>query len=182
MASLSIPDYPEVRDCQACPLYREANNPVLGEGPVTASIAFLGEGPGEREDKTGRPFVGKAGQVLEQVLHKTGLRRGDVYITNVVRHRPPKNRVPSVVEIAACRPFLDRELEGLTEMRVLVCLGATAQGLYFPQKTGQGALRALPSGVVVVGVYHPAYYLRNPVNEVMEQIVGGIQAAQEAVL
>lgn len=169
-----LPDYIEVSRCADCGLHKAATNVVLGEGPVDAKVVFIGEGPGQDEDRTGRPFVGRAGRVLEDLLRACQLKRSDVYITNVVKHRPPGNRVPTAPEIQACGQWLDREMAALDKARLVVCLGATAQGAFFPPKVAVGTLRSA-HGRVYVGVYHPAYYLRAKRPAVMEQMVEGVR-------
>src|SRR3972149_6952380 len=101
----------EIKTCQKCQLYRGASRAVPGEGPADAKIMFIGEAPGWNEDQQGRPFVGAAGQFLDQLIASIGLRRNQVYITNVIKHRPPENRDPLPGEIEACRPWLDRQIE-----------------------------------------------------------------------
>jgi len=99
-----------VRDCQRCPLHRSRTNLVFGEGNPEADLMFIGEAPGETEDQTGRPFVGKAGQLLTQILAAVGIQREEVYITNVVKCRPPGNRVPTKTEMDACWDWLAAQI------------------------------------------------------------------------
>lgn len=145
--------------CQDCSLWQSASRPVPGEGPEDAKVCLLGEGPGYYEDQRGRPFIGPAGRVLEGVLRECGLKRHEVYITNLVRHRPEKNRTPIPEEVHACSRWLDLELSALTDLKLIVCLGAAAATKYFPEKAPLGSLRMLPSGVVVCSTYHPAFVL-----------------------
>lgn len=121
----------EIRACTRCRLCQARTQAVPGDGPPDAAIMFIGEGPGYHEDKQGRPFVGAAGKYLDELLGKNGLRRQDVYITNIVKCRPPKNRDPLPDEIAACRPYLDRQIE-LINPRVIVTLGRFAMQYFFP--------------------------------------------------
>jgi uracil-DNA glycosylase len=120
-------------DCQACPLWRDATQTVFGEGSASADVMFVGEQPGDREDIEGAPFVGPAGRILDQALEDAGIDRGDVYVTNVVKHfkwrqgrgKRRLHQRPNAEEIGACRPWLEAELEAVRP-KILVCLGATA--------------------------------------------------------
>src|SRR3989344_4465338 len=100
----------KIKNCTACPLYKNANHAVPGEGDPNSKIFFIGEGPGYYEDRSGRPFVGRAGKLLDTTLVKVGLTRQEVFIGNVVKHRPPENRDPFPAEIAACEPWLNQQL------------------------------------------------------------------------
>src|SRR5579875_2566910 len=111
-----------IRVCPACDLCRTRTLAVPGEGPAEAQIFLIGEGPGYYEDKSGRPFVGAAGKFLDELLALAGVRRQDVFITNVVKCRPPGNRDPQEAEIEACRPWLDQQLEAI-QPRIVVTLG-----------------------------------------------------------
>lgn len=115
----------EVRGCPLCKLARTRKNAVPGEGQLAARIMFVGEAPGRSEDEKGRPFVGAAGRILDDLLQKTGIERSQVFITNVVKCRPPNNRVPEEDEAAACRPYLDRQI-ALIKPKVICILGRTA--------------------------------------------------------
>lgn len=115
----------EVRGCPLCKLARTRKNAVPGEGQLAAKIMFIGEAPGRSEDEKGRPFVGAAGRILDDLLQKAGIERSQVFITNVVKCRPPNNRVPEEDEAAACRPYLDRQIE-LLKPKVICILGRTA--------------------------------------------------------
>jgi DNA polymerase len=115
----------EVKGCPLCKLSRTRKNAVPGEGQLAAKIVFIGEAPGRSEDEKGRPFVGAAGKILDDLLQKVGIERSQVYITNVVKCRPPNNRVPEEDEAAACRPYLDREI-ALIKPKVICILGRTA--------------------------------------------------------
>jgi uracil-DNA glycosylase len=154
-------DIPELRQlvggCTACELHRGAKMGVPGEGPVPAEIMFIGEAPGFHEDQQGKPFIGAAGQFLNELLGKIGLDRGQVYITNVVKHRPPGNRDPLPDEMAACRPYLDRQIE-LVNPRMIVTLGRFSMARWFPggrisQIHGQPKT---VGGRIIVPMYHPA--------------------------
>jgi uracil-DNA glycosylase family protein len=157
--------------CRGCELYRRATQAVAGDGPAQAQIVLVGETPGDEEDKTGHPFVGPAGALLDEVLEAVGIKRQEVFVTNVVKHfkwEPRGKRrlhsKPSSREIAACRPWLDAELE-LLEPRVIVCLGATAAqallGRNFRVTKQRGQVVNASVGKVLA-TYHPAAVLRAP--------------------
>lgn len=158
----------QVNRCEKCSLYKTANNAVPGEGNVNADIVFIGEAPGAQEDKTGRPFVGRAGKLLESLLNEVNLSREKVWIGNVIKHRPPNNRDPSSVEIAACEPYLTVQLRTIRP-KLIVTLGRFA--MYYFHKNGKisrdhGNLIKVESSKVgqnlfVYPVYHPAAGLRN---------------------
>ena len=115
----------EVRGCPRCKLARTRKNAVPGEGQLAAKIMFIGEAPGSSEDEKGRPFVGAAGRILDNLLKKVGIERSQVFITNIVKCRPPNNRVPEADEVAACKPYLDRQI-ALIKPKVICILGKTA--------------------------------------------------------
>jgi uracil-DNA glycosylase family 4 len=146
-----------VATCTACELCRGAKMGVPGEGPLPTEIMFIGEAPGFHEDQQGMPFIGAAGQFLNELLGKIGLDRSDVYITNVVKHRPPGNRDPLPDEMAACRPYLDRQIE-LVDPKMIVTLGRFSMARWFPggrisQIHGQPKT---VDGRIIVPMYHPA--------------------------
>jgi uracil-DNA glycosylase family 4 len=147
----------EVRACTKCKLHQGAKNGVPGEGPANAEILFIGEGPGFHEDQQGRPFVGASGKFLEELLAAIGLRRQDVFIANVVKHRPPQNRDPEPDEIAACAEFLDRQIAALNPA-IIVTLGRYSMARYFPGakiSAIHGQARLI-NGRLVVAMFHPA--------------------------
>jgi len=149
--------------CRKCRLAGFAKHPVPGEGNSDAKIAFIGEAPGQTEDETGRPFVGRAGQLLEKVLDKIGMKRSDVWIGNVIKHRPPENRDPLPDEIDACLPYLMLQLKAI-QPQLVVTLGRYAMGYFYPDgkiSRDRGRLIKLPSHNVYP-IYHPAAALRNP--------------------
>lgn len=115
----------DVRGCPLCKLSRSRKNAVPGEGQLSAKIMFIGEAPGRSEDEKGRPFVGAAGRILDELLKKAGIERSEVFITNIVKCRPPNNRVPKEDELTACRPYLDRQI-ALIKPKVICILGKTA--------------------------------------------------------
>jgi len=155
--------YLEIQRCEKCVLSQGRTRAVPGEGPDNAEILFIGEGPGFHEDRQGRPFVGAAGQYLEELLASIGLQRDQVYICNVVKCRPPGNRDPLPEEIEACRPYLDRQIE-LVRPRMIVTLGRFSMARYFPGASisrihGQ-AKRV--GNVVYYPMFHPAAALHQP--------------------
>jgi uracil-DNA glycosylase family 4 len=152
-----------IRACRRCPLYRGARQAVPGEGSAEAGILFLGEAPGYNEDVQGRPFVGAAGQLLDQLLAGIGLDRSKVFITNVVRHRPPENRDPLPSEVEACDVWLRAHLETLRP-KVVVTLGRFAMYKFLPGESitrVHGRARQV-DGVTVFPVFHPAAALHQP--------------------
>lgn len=152
-----------VHDCTRCPLHQGRTRAVPGEGPANAAIMFIGEGPGFNEDKQGRPFVGAAGKFLEELLHGIGFKREDVFITNVVKCRPPNNRDPEPEELAACQDYLDRQVE-LIDPKVIVTLGRFSMYRYFPgasiTKIHGQAQRV--GNRLIVPMFHPAAALHQP--------------------
>ncbi len=153
-----------VAGCTKCPLSRSAKNPVPGEGSPTAGLMCVGEAPGAVEDETGRPFVGPAGQLLDKILAAIKLSRNDVYICNVLKHRPPGNRNPTPDEVEACSPYLLRQIE-LIAPKVIVAFGTFAAQTLLNTKDAISRLRGKVHhyyGVPLVVTYHPAALLRNP--------------------
>ena len=153
----------EIKTCQKCILSQGRTNAVPGEGPENADIMFIGEGPGFHEDRQGRPFVGAAGKFLEELLAKIDLSRDDVYITNVVKCRPPGNRDPQTEEIEACRPYLDRQIE-LIHPRLIVTLGRFSMQRYFPGASISrihGQAKRI-GNVLYYPMFHPAAALHQP--------------------
>ncbi len=152
----------EVRRCVNCPLHLTKTVAVPGEGPPHARVFVIGEGPGKSEDRQGRPFVGKAGKQLESLLSEAGLRRDEVYITNIVKCRPPDNRRPTGFEAEACHPFLDRQL-ALVRPRVVVLLGGTALKRYLPGESLSSAHGKLhkKGSLALFATYHPAAMIYN---------------------
>jgi len=147
----------EVSSCALCDLSKTRTRAVPGEGNRQADVMFIGEGPGQNEDQQGRPFVGRAGQFLNQLIDLIGLRRPDVYITNVVKCRPPANRDPLPYELAACLPFLQRQID-LINPSIIVTLGRYSLGTFFPGDTisrVHGTIRER-NGRHFYPMYHPA--------------------------
>jgi DNA polymerase len=154
----------KVRKCTRCPLYATATNAVPGEGDPKADLVCVGEAPGAKEDETGRPFVGQAGQLLTKILAAIDLTREQVFICNVLKHRPPGNRNPLPEEVEACSPYLIRQLE-LIKPKVIVAFGTFAAQTLLQTKTPLGQLRGLVHryhGIPLIVTYHPAALLRNP--------------------
>jgi uracil-DNA glycosylase len=162
----------EVRDCTRCRLHETRTVAVPGEGHPDTEVLFVGEGPGMHEDREGRPFVGRAGGLLVRLLAHIGWTREDVFITNVVKCRPPGNRDPEPDEMAACAPFLRRQAEVL-DPAVVVTLGRFSMGTFMPGvriTAAHGTTRAADPATgardaTVLAMYHPAYALRNPAVE-----------------
>lgn len=153
-----------VAKCTRCRLHKTALNPVPGEGNPKAGLVCVGEAPGANEDQTGRPFVGPAGNLLNKILAAVDLRREDVFICNVLKHRPPGNRNPLPDEVAACSPYLVRQLE-LIKPKVIVAFGSFAAQTLLETKAPIGKLRGVVHqyhGIPLVVTYHPAALLRNP--------------------
>jgi len=155
--------YQEIRRCTDCPLSQTRTQAVPGEGPEDAEVMFIGEGPGFHEDRQGRPFVGPAGKFLDELLACVGLRREEVYITNVVKCRPPNNRDPLPSEVQACRKYLERQL-AIIRPRVVVTLGRHSLAWFFPKDSitkVHGQVRA-KDGIFFLHLYHPAAALHLP--------------------
>lgn len=153
-----------IAGCSLCALSSTALNHVPGEGNPQARFVVVGEAPGQTEDELGRPFVGKSGDLLTKILEAIGFKREDVFICNVLKHRPPGNRNPSSDEIHACRPFLLRQLE-LLEPKVILCVGTFAAQTLLATDAPIGKLRGVVHryhGIPLVATYHPAALLRNP--------------------
>ena len=153
----------QIAACEKCILHKSRVKAVPGVGPQKADIMFIGEAPGFHENQRGLPFVGAAGKFLDDLLEKIDLRREDVFITNVVKCRPPGNRDPQSSEIEACRPYLDRQIT-LTQPKMIITLGRFSMARYFPNaKISQihGKPRKI-EGVIYYPMYHPAAALHQP--------------------
>ena len=167
-AALVALDESQVKGCTKCRLSETRTNTVFGEGNVDADIFFIGEGPGENEDKTGRPFVGKAGQLLDKMILGMGLSRELVYIANIVKCRPPENRAPAPDETETCTPYLLRQLE-IVRPKVIVTLGHPAVRYMLETKQTMGRLRGqwyMWRGIKLMPTFHPSYVLRSYTDEV----------------
>jgi uracil-DNA glycosylase family 4 len=153
----------QIASCRECQLGQMRSNAVPGEGAAEATIMFIGEAPGFHEDRQGRPFVGAAGKFLDQLLASIDLERSDVFIANVIKCRPPGNRDPQPEETAACRSYLDRQIE-IVRPRMIVTLGRFSMARYFPGATisrihGQ---EKVSGGVIYYPMFHPAAALHQP--------------------
>ena len=161
-------DRNEVRNCTACGLCRGRTQTVFGDGSPDARLMFIGEGPGMNEDLQGKPFVGRAGDLLNKMIAAMGLSRQEVFIANVVKCRPPNNRAPAADEVAACSGYLQRQIAIILPV-VIVTLGAPATKLVLDTKEGITAIRGtwhqyaqlgLSEPIAVMPTFHPAYLLR----------------------
>ncbi|MFW9809667.1 MAG: uracil-DNA glycosylase [Candidatus Thorarchaeota archaeon] len=152
-----------IRHCTRCPLHETRTIAVPGEGPYDASVMFVGEAPGAKEDETGRPFVGRSGELLVSLLEEIGLTRADVFITSILKCRPPKNRTPKQFEINVCRPYLEQQIE-LIQPKVIVLLGGVAiSSLIGHWKVSEAHGRFYESGSnAFFMTYHPAAAFRFP--------------------
>jgi uracil-DNA glycosylase len=154
----------EIGDCRRCKLCEGRTHIVFGTGDARARLMFVGEGPGHDEDLQGLPFVGRAGQLLNQIIKAMGLAREEVYIANVVKCRPPDNRTPQPDETAACTPFLFEQIE-IIRPRAIVALGSPAAQALLETSLGITKIRGVFRefmGIPVMPTFHPAYLLRNP--------------------
>ncbi len=166
--------YPEIKDlgelagvareCRRCRLRESCSQVVFGEGPPHARLMLIGEGPGQDEDIQGRPFVGKAGQLLDKILEAAGIQRSQVYIGNVVKCRPPGNRLPNPDEVKECRKYLERQIK-LIRPSIIVCLGSMASQTVIDPNAKITRIRGrwlIRQGIKIMPTYHPAALLRNP--------------------
>jgi uracil-DNA glycosylase len=168
--------YREVRKCERCPLHATRTQAVFGAGNANADLMFVGEAPGQQEDLQGIPFVGRAGQLLNELLAENGLARDDVFIANVLKSRPPGNRDPQSDEIEACQPYLFRQVE-LIEPTVICTLGNFSTKLLTGSQTGISRVHGVPQvhrlgqrTVKIFPIYHPAAGLRTPsVKEILRE-------------
>ena len=175
----------DLGDCQRCKLYRMRKTIVFGEGTPKASLMFVGEGPGYDEDVQGRPFVGRAGQLLTKIIQSIGLQREEVYIGNIIKCRPPQNRNPEPDEIEACHPFVLRQIQAIRP-KIICALGTFAAQTLLKTSAKITALRGKLfdlDGIKVIPTYHPAYLLRNPEKkretwEDMKQIMALLQESE----
>jgi DNA polymerase len=149
--------------CQKCRLYKTAHNAVPGEGNIDSELVFIGEAPGETEDNTGRPFVGRAGKLLEASLAQIGYKRSDVWIGNIIKHRPPENRDPLPDEISACQGYLELQLKAIAPL-LIVTLGRYSMNYFYTEgKISRDRGHLVKTGKYnVFPIFHPAAALRNP--------------------
>jgi uracil-DNA glycosylase family 4 len=154
----------EIGDCQRCKLAPKRTNIVFGAGNPNAELVFVGEAPGADEDQQGLPFVGRAGQLLTKIIESIDLKRDEVYICNVLKCRPPGNRNPEPDEVAACHPFLKKQLAAIRP-KVVCCLGTFAAQTVLQNPSPISMLRGKffdMDGIRVIATFHPAYLLRSP--------------------
>jgi uracil-DNA glycosylase family 4 len=154
----------ELGDCRRCKLYRTRRTIVFGEGNEKATLMFIGEGPGYDEDVQGRPFVGKAGQLLTKIIQSIHLEREEVYIANIIKCRPPQNRNPEPDEIQSCYPFLQKQIQSI-QPKLICALGTFAAQTLLSTDAKITSLRGRVfelGGIKVLPTYHPAFLLRNP--------------------
>ena len=173
----------EIGDCRRCKLCEQRTHIVFGVGDPKAKLMFVGEGPGADEDAQGEPFVGRAGQKLNEMIRAIGLERKDVYIANVVKCRPPGNRDPEPDEVATCSPFLFRQIE-LIQPKAIVALGSPATKTLLNTKTGITALRGKWGafrGIPVMPTFHPAYLLRQYTVENRLAVFEDLKAARARI-
>jgi DNA polymerase len=152
-------------NCHLCDLAKNRTKVVFGEGSENAKVMFIGEGPGESEDETGRPFVGKAGELLSKMIENAiGIQRSSVYIANIVKCRPPSNRVPTHAEVTACKPYLLKQIE-IIKPTIIVALGATALNSLLGEDLSITKVRGKQykfANTTLIPTFHPSYLLRNP--------------------
>ena len=174
---LQVMNQREVSVCTGCRLHQTRTNTVFGEGDVDAKVFFVGEGPGEEEDRTGRPFVGRSGKLLDKMIVGMGLSRERVFIANIVKCRPPGNRVPGTDEVTTCTPYLERQLE-IVRPRVIVTLGHPAAKYMLGCKETMGRLRGhwhSWRGIKLMPTFHPSYVLRVYTEEVRGAVWSDLQ-------
>lgn len=170
-------DQEKIKTCTLCGLSGTRTNTVLGEGDVDARLLFIGEGPGETEDLSGRPFVGKAGQMLDKMIAGMGLKREQVYICNIVKCRPPLNRAPAPEEVIACTPYLLDQLETIRPL-VIVTLGLPATHFMLQTREAMGRLRGVWHtwrGIRLMPTYHPSYVIRSYTPDVRAAVWSDLQ-------
>lgn len=152
------------RECRRCRLRESCSQVVFGEGPPDARLMLIGEGPGQDEDIQGQPFVGKAGKLLDKILEAAEINRSEVYIGNVVKCRPPGNRLPNPDEVKECQKYLEAQIK-LIKPSIIVCLGSMASQTVIDPKAKIGQIRGrwlIRQGIKIMPTYHPAALLRNP--------------------
>ena len=162
-----------IHACTLCPLSAGRKNAVPGEGASGARLMFVGEGPGAEEDIQGRPFVGRAGQLLTKIIEAMKFRRDEVYITNVVKCRPPSNRTPLRQEIGKCKPYLLAQIEAI-QPEVIVTLGKVATDFFVPSAAGMSLLRGNFhefGKIQVMPTFHPSYLVRNEGDKTIRRLV-----------
>lgn len=183
-------DEQEVRSCTKCGLCKSRTQSVFGEGDPDAPVLFIGEGPGKNEDEQGRPFVGRAGQLLSKMITAMGFQREQFYIANVVKCRPPQNRTPTPDEVSTCWDFLRRQIQ-IIQPKVIVTLGAPATRMVLETKEGITRIRGtwheyqdMESGIASIPVmptFHPAYLLRAYTMENRKKVWSDLQAVIDRI-
>jgi uracil-DNA glycosylase len=176
-ALLSQLDQEQVKVCKKCVLCKTRTNTVFAEGDPMAKLMLIGEGPGEDEDLSGRPFVGRSGQLLDKMMGAMGITRAQVYIANVVKCRPPNNRQPAPEETAACSPYLFQQIDWVQPL-VIVTLGLPATQLILNLKKPMGAMRGVWHdwrGIKVMPTYHPSYVLRSYTEQTRRAVWSDLQ-------
>ena len=163
----------KVLSCRLCTLAATRTLAVPGEGSYDARLMFVGEAPGADEDIQGRPFVGRAGQLLTKIIEAMGFKREEVYITNIVKCRPPKNRTPLRPEIESCRGYLIAQIEAISP-RIIVTLGKVATDFFIPSAAGMSALRGnfhRRGEILIMPTFHPSYLIRNEGDRTIKRLV-----------
>jgi len=174
----------EINKCTACILNERKRNYVTGEGQLNPDIMFIGEGPGEQEDRTGKPFVGDAGNLLDKIINKMGYKRENIFIANIVKCRPPNNRTPSLEEAKACLPFLKRQI-ALVKPRVIVCLGKTATNFLLEKHFSITRVRGTEynyNSIPVIPTFHPSYILHIKSKEAVSKAKWEVWSDMEKVI
>lgn len=175
--------YEPYLQCALCPLAKLGRNSVVfGEGNANAEILFIGEGPGKEEDLSGRPFVGRSGKLLDRALKSADIDRSDVYITNIVKCRPPQNRKPSLIESSTCTNLLLKKQIAIIQPKIICTLGAAALEGFISKETlisrARGTLIKTEIGIIMP-TYHPAYILRNP--KKLELLIADLEFAKKQI-
>ncbi len=171
--SLSLTIKEKILNCQECGLSQGRTNAVPGEGTLEADLMFVGEAPGRDEDIQGRPFVGRAGQLLTKIIHAMKFSREDVYITNVVKCRPPENRTPRREEVERCKHYLLQQIQ-MINPRVIVTLGKVATDFFIKSRMGMTSLRGQFhefGPIRIMPTFHPSYLIRNEDNKKIKKMV-----------
>ncbi len=173
----------ELGECTRCGLSERRDQIVFGEGSPEARVVFVGEGPGAEEDRTGRPFVGRAGELLTKMIEAVGWRRDEVYICNVVKCRPPGNRTPELEEVATCRPFLEKQIRAISP-RAIVTLGKPAASTLLGRSVAITRARGIWeewNGIPLMPTFHPAYILRQYTRENRQAVWDDLKAVRDRV-
>ena len=163
----------EIAECRLCRLCESRSNPVPGEGDLDSPVVFIGEAPGRREDEMGRPFVGSAGRLLDRLLGEVGLWRCDVYITNIVKCRPPNNRTPQRAEMERCQGYLIEQIK-MINPRIIVTLGRVATDFFIKSRESMTSLRGEfydYGSIRIMPTFHPSYLIRNENNRALKKMV-----------